>query len=129
MKTKTLNLELVLIALFALGGTASETCAQSTYTPYAFANFAGMPEDGGSADGTGSVARFFYPEDVAVDSAGNVYVADTNNSTIRKITPSGEVTTLAGTAGELGSADGIGSAARFHYPQGVAVDSLGNVYV
>jgi hypothetical protein len=66
---------------------------------------------------------------VAVDSAGNVYVADTINHTIRNITPSRVVSTLAGLAGSTGSADGAGSAARFNYPYGVAVDSLGNVYV
>jgi hypothetical protein len=66
---------------------------------------------------------------VAVDSAGNVYVADTCNRTIRKVTPGGVVTTLAGLAGSLGSADGTGSAARFNLPTAVALDSAGNVYV
>ena len=74
---------------------------------------------------------------MAVDSAGNVYVADlgafpffsTGNHTIRKITPAGVVSTLAGLAGSFGSADGTGSAALFDQPAGVAVDSHGNVYV
>ena len=66
---------------------------------------------------------------MAVDSAGNVYVADYDNHTIRKVTPAGVVTTLAGLAGSSGSADGTGSAARFNDPYGVAVDSAGNVYV
>jgi sugar lactone lactonase YvrE len=83
----------------------------------------------GSADGTGGAARFYNPQGVAVDGSGNVYVADMFNSTIRKITPAGVVTTLAGTAGSTGSADGTGSAARFRYPKGVAVDGSGNVYV
>ena len=90
---------------------------------------AGSAGSYGSADGTGSAARFNYPAGVAVDGAGNVYVADTDNHTIRKITPAGVVTTLAGSAGASGSADGTGSAARFYYPYGVAVDSAGNVYV
>ena len=64
-----------------------------------------------------------------MDSAGNVYVADMYNDTIRKVTAGGVVTTLAGLAGSSGSADGTGSAARFSYPYGVAVDSAGNVYV
>jgi hypothetical protein len=84
---------------------------------------------GGSADGTGSAARFSYPQGVAVDSAGNAYVADSGNNTIRKVTPAGVVTTLAGLGGSDGSADGTGSDARFGYPRGVAVDSAGNVYV
>src|SRR5207245_322595 len=82
-----------------------------------------------SADGTGSAARFYEPYGVATDSSGNVYVADIYNSTIRKITPAGVVTTLAGLAGSQGSADGTGSAARFNYHRGVATDSSGNVYV
>jgi sugar lactone lactonase YvrE len=83
----------------------------------------------GSADGVGSAARFNNPAGVAVDASGNVYVADQNNSTIRKITPGGTVTTFAGTAGATGSADGTGAAARFNAPEGVAVDTVGNVYV
>jgi streptogramin lyase len=83
----------------------------------------------GSADGTGPAARFRGPEGVAVDAAGNVVVADSSNHTIRKITPVGEVTTLAGTAGLSGSADGAGSAARFYFPHGVAVDGVGDVFV
>jgi hypothetical protein len=64
-----------------------------------------------------------------VDSAGNVYVADTGNSTIRKVTSAGVVTTLAGLTGSYGCADRTGSDARFNNPWGVAVDSTGNVYV
>ena len=66
---------------------------------------------------------------MAVDTAGTVYVADTNNNTIRQITPAGVVTTLAGQAGAFGSNDGTGSAARFGGPQGIAVDGTGTLYV
>jgi len=91
--------------------------------------FAGTARQSGSADGTGAAASFGFPMGVAVDSSGNVYVADTSNLTIRKITPAGVVTTLAGTAGQSGSTDGTGADARFKGPVGVAVDSSGNVYV
>jgi len=90
---------------------------------------AGRAGSSGSADGTGAAARFSYPARVAVDGAGNVYVADAGNDTIRKISPAAVVSTLAGTAGASGSADGTGAAARFNFPTGVAVDGSGNVYV
>lgn len=90
---------------------------------------AGFPGNPGSGDGIGSGARFNRPTGVAVDSSGNVYVADTNNHTIRKITSGGEVTTLAGLAGSSGSTDGSGLSARFNQPVGVAVDFSGNVFI
>ena len=103
---------------------------QANYaTPYTFTTLAGSPGNYGSANGTGSAAQFGNPYSVAVDTNGNVYVADSYNSTIRKITPAGVVTTLAGLAGNSGSANGTGSAARFSHPYGVAVDTNGNVYV
>jgi sugar lactone lactonase YvrE len=83
----------------------------------------------GSANGTGAAAQFNFPVAVAVDASGNVYVADAFNNTIRKVTSAGVVTTLAGTAGVTGSADGTGAAAQFSLPQGVAVDAAGNLYV
>jgi len=91
--------------------------------------FAGTAGIRGSTDGTGAAASFDRPEGVAADSAGNVYVADTFNGTIRKITPDGVVTTLAGTAGVFGSTDATGTAASFNQPIGVATDSADNVYV
>lgn len=90
---------------------------------------AGMSGAGGSADGTGGNARFADPWGVAVDGAGNVYVADFYNCTIRKITAAGVVSTLAGTVGTSGNTDGMGSAARFNYPEGLAADVAGNVFV
>ncbi len=80
-------------------------------------------------DGTGTAAVFCGPDGIAIDSVGNLYVADSGDDTIRKITPAAMVTTLAGSAGVAGSADGVGSAARFNSPRGVATDSAGNVYV
>jgi sugar lactone lactonase YvrE len=87
--------------------------------------FAGGEE--GFADGIGINARFDEPSGIAIDAAGNLYVADSNNNRIRKITPAGEVSTFAG--GEEGFADGIGSDTRFYFPNGVAIDTAGNLYV
>ncbi|NEV95103.1 hypothetical protein G3567_13255, partial [Psychroflexus sp. YR1-1] len=81
----------------------------------------------GFADGTGSSAQFNYPIGVAVDASGTVYVADANNHRIRKITPAGAVSTLAGST--YGFADGTGISAQFANPTGVAVDASGTVYV
>src|SRR5438874_2432196 len=116
---------LAFVYAFLLAGSLG---AQSVYTPYTFTTLAGAASPG-SADGTGSAARFQNPECVATDSSGNVYVADSDNNTIRKINPAGVVTTLAGLAGIAGSVDGIGGTARFRSPVGVATDSSANVYV
>lgn len=90
---------------------------------------AGMAGTSGSADGTGAAARFDGPHGIATDSAGNLYVTDSGNYLIRKITPAGVVTTLAGDPGISGSADGVGAAARFLGPTGIATDNAGNLYV
>jgi sugar lactone lactonase YvrE len=91
---------------------------------------AGMAGVSGSTDGTGAAARFLFPSGVAVDGAGNLYVADTLNYTIRKVViATGVVTTLAGTAGMSGSSDGTGAAARFNVPFGMAFDGASNLYV
>jgi sugar lactone lactonase YvrE len=82
-----------------------------------------------SQDGTGGAARFNGPQGIAADAAGNLYVAEGPSATIRKITPQGVVTTLAGTRGAVGYADGNGAAARFNGPSRLAVDTNGVVYV
>ncbi|PJZ79235.1 NHL repeat-containing protein [Leptospira meyeri] len=84
----------------------------------------------GFVNGTGTAARFTQPSGIAIDSAGNIYVGDTNNNAIRKITSAGVVTTLAGSAtGASGYVNGAGTAARFTQPIGITLDSAGNLYV
>lgn len=83
----------------------------------------------GSSDGTGTEAAFSSPEGIALDSSGNLYVADSGNSTIRRITPAGVVTTFAGSAGQVGAANGTGAAARFNQPCALCLDPMGNLYV
>jgi streptogramin lyase len=83
---------------------------------------------GGYADGAGTDARFDEPMGITADAAGNLYVADTYNHRIRKIDPSGAVTTVAGD-GTWGSADGAGTAAQFNHPSGITADAAGNLYV
>lgn len=90
---------------------------------------AGLADNAGSADGTGSGARFNFPTGIGVDAAGTVYVSDMFNHTIRKISPAGVVTTLAGFASQIGSTDGAATVARFRFPNGLAADAGGNVFV
>src|SRR5579864_4872873 len=90
---------------------------------------AGVASEWGDADGTGPAARFNSPQGLATDAAGNVYVADRDNQTIRKISPAGMVSTLAGSSSSMGATDAIGTRAIFFRPAGVAVDGAGNVFV
>ena len=117
----TSTLAQFLALLLVMMAVASNAIAED----YTFTTFAGSA----SLDGTGTNARFSWSTAVAVDASGTVYVADTTNHTIRKITAGGVVTTLAGLSGASGSANGTGAAARFYSPSGLTVDSGGNVYV
>jgi len=83
----------------------------------------------GFVDGNGTAARFNYPTGAAVDASGNVFVSDTTNNTIRKITPAGDVTTFAGVQNVTGYDDGTGSAALFDRPGGLTIDGSGNLYL
>lgn len=98
--------------------------------------FAGSPGQAGSTNGVGMGARFSSPKGIAIlqnsttsEPNGTIYVADTGNHVIRKITPGGLVITLTGTAGQSGSANGTRDVARFLSPEGIAVTSAGVVYV
>jgi sugar lactone lactonase YvrE len=116
-----------------VAGTATSTLATLIVDPPVVADkltlFVGSIGTTGSVDGTGTAARFDTPHGMAIDRAGNVYTTDWRNHTIRKITPAGVVTTIAGLAGPEGYADGTGSAARFNFPKGLAIDAAGNVIV
>jgi gliding motility-associated-like protein len=82
----------------------------------------------GSADGTGPTASFYYPKGLGVDATGNIYVADNSNNLIRKVTPAGVVTTIAGN-GNTGFTNGNGRSASFNSPTGVEADAAGNLYI
>ncbi|HXB02993.1 MAG TPA: chitobiase/beta-hexosaminidase C-terminal domain-containing protein [Opitutaceae bacterium] len=108
--------------------TTNDTLRKST-TGGVVTTLAGLAQTTGSSNGLGNSALFSLPTGLAVDTSGNIYMADTANSTIRKITPGGVVTTLAGLAGMAGLQDGTGSNAYFNMPKGLTVDVSGNVWV
>src|SRR2546427_10533644 len=105
MKTHEHNWLTTALLLLTIAVTPAIAQIQANYTPYTFTTLAGAASFG-SADGVGSDARFHAPVGVAVDTAGNIYVTDVQNHTVRKVTPAGAVTTLAGLARNPGSADG-----------------------
>jgi hypothetical protein len=108
--------------------TSNNTIRQIVISTGAVTTLAGLAGNAGSADGTGTAARFNSPEGITTDGT-NLYVADTSNCTIRQIVIStGVVTTLAGLAGNAGSANGTGSAARFNSPEGITTDGT-NLYI
>jgi hypothetical protein len=118
---------LPLVAALALSPAARAT---SNYTtPYAFTTVSGIAGITGLANGQGTIALFNTPSSIAVDSGGNVYITDSGNATVRKMSPKGDVTTFAGSPGIMGTQDGTGSAAQFGFLVGLAVDTSGNVYV
>lgn len=90
---------------------------------------AGKAGTSGILNGTGGSARFNAPQGIAIDALGNLYIADTGSSIIRKVTAAGAVTTIAGSAGIIGNNDGIAANTRFNLPRGIAVDASGSVFI
>ena len=112
--------------LFVADGAAVRTMTSAG----AVATLAGGGGTAGYRDGTGAAAIFNYDVGVARDAAGNLYVAETNNNTVRKVTPAGVVTTFAGNALQApGYVDAKGGSARFNGPTDIAIDSHGTLYV
>jgi sugar lactone lactonase YvrE len=118
----TLNASGNLFILDANDPRIRKVAPNTTVSTYAGASTEGY------IDGPASIAKFRYSNGIAADAQGNVYVADAGNNCIRKITPNGIVSTLAG-GSQVGYQDGTGAAARFNAPYGLAVDTKGNVYV
>lgn len=101
-------------------------------TNWVVTTIAGLAQSAGSADGTGNDARFSYPGGIALDTNGNLYVADSGNETIRKLVFSGTnwtVSTIGGVAGIAGYADGTGTNALFTFPKGICVDLYGRLFI
>ncbi|HUA64521.1 MAG TPA: hypothetical protein VME24_01660, partial [Alphaproteobacteria bacterium] len=114
--------------------TTNDTIREITLTNgnWVVTTIAGMAKQPGHADGTNGGTQFNLPGGIAVDMADNLYVADSANNEIRKITPQGPnwvVTTIAGTNVSSGSVDGTGTSARFNYPGGIAVDTFDDLFV
>jgi sugar lactone lactonase YvrE len=114
--------------IFALGLLLAALNLAAQPTSLVVSTISGLANFG-SQDGIGSAAKFLLPTSVALDSADNLYVADGENDVIRKVTPGGVVTTVAGMAQVEGTNDGTGSVARFNHPLGLALDAAGNIYV
>jgi sugar lactone lactonase YvrE len=103
-------------------------CIRKISTNGIVTTFAGLAGTAGTGDGS-AAARFDTPCGIALAPNGDLYVSDTGNHTIRRITPAGSVTTIAGTAGQSGFTDALGTAARFNSPLGLAVAADGTIFV
>ena len=132
MRVKVLGASALMLLLTACGDHPPKDGDDDGEQPppqAAISIVAGSATESGSANATGEAARFNGPTGIAIDAAGNLYVADTGNDSIRKITPSGVVTTLAGAAGTSQYIDGPGERARFVQPLALAINSSGTLFV
>ena len=113
-----------------MSDTGNHTVRQIVVATGYTSTLAGLAGSVGSTDAIGDAARFNTPRGLAIDGAGNLFVADTGNHTIRKIEiATGTTTTIAGMAEVPGTADDIGELARFNGPRGLAIDGAGNLFV
>ena len=113
------RVERVLAGFVVVVAACGDGTGEGGAPPLSLELVAGDIGGAGNVDGTGAAGRFNEPSGVAVDSAGNVYVADTGNSTLRKVTPTGVTTTIAGTPGAASIA--LGATPRFGFPRGLAI--------
>lgn len=131
MRVKVLGASALMLLLAACGDHPPKDKDDDEQPPAqaAISIVAGSATESGSTNASGAAARFDNPTGIAVDAAGNLYVADTGNDAIRKITPAGAVTTLAGVPGTSQYVDGPGDRARFLQPLALAIDSSGTLFV
>ena len=119
------------VASINMRGQTLKLSQPELFTAYSFSIIGGVPEEFGHTDGEGTNALFGGTTGLAIDQDGNLYIADAllGGQTIRKMSPDGMVTTLAGESGIAGEVDQMGWAARFHSPHSVTVDQSGNLFV
>jgi hypothetical protein len=136
LRRKVISASALLALLSACGGGSSGSSSSSgdvgVLPPVRTASvtvIAGSPTDAGYTDGAGLSARFQSPQGITMDAAGNLYVADSLNAIVRKITSGGQVSTFAGKAGSPGAADGTLATARFMEPASIGIDAAGNLLV
>lgn len=112
-------------AIFVTDGTTIRRIAQDgTVT-----TLAGLDGAAETVDGSGGAARFRSPYGIVIAPGGTIFVSDSLDHVIRRVTSAGDVTTIAGKTGVSGSVDGVGSEARFYDPLGIAIDGNGDLYV
>ena len=126
---KNMSSVTVVFEIDSYNNTLTGYVTDRSNTPWTFMDFVGQPNVAGSNDGKGAEATFNCPTGLARDKQGNLYVADTDNHVIRRVSPAGDVVVFAGVPGVPGSGNGCGSEVGFNSPQGIAVDARGFLFV